>query len=85
MPGSLEVGFDYHWGLPRNHNDIVRAYVENHQLFGLDRTSSFSKQIRDVQDVQGLLEERVDDYVNAILIDRVLHFIRENKENPFFL
>lgn len=85
-PGPIELGFDYHWGVPRNHNDEIRGYVENHKLFGLDPDQPFQqadpeKGIK----VQGLLHERVDDKVNEVLTEKVIDFIRMNKEHPFFV
>ncbi|MGC6424166.1 MAG: sulfatase-like hydrolase/transferase, partial [Lentimonas sp.] len=90
-PGPLELGFDYHWGLPRNHNDTVRGYVENGRLIGLDpngtfQSGEFDRQTRSLKSpVQGLLEERQDDKVNSVLTGKVIDFIRENKEQPFFV
>jgi len=84
-PGPVELGFDYHWGLPRNHNDNIRGYVENHRLFGLDPNTPFKTAIGEDERVQGLLHERVDDKVNALLTERVLDFIRTNKDQPFFV
>jgi arylsulfatase A len=34
-PGPLEVGFDYHFGVPCNHGDVSGVFVENHRVFGL--------------------------------------------------
>ncbi len=34
-PGPLDLGFDYHWGIPTNHGDIVGAWVENDHVFGM--------------------------------------------------
>ncbi|WP_168432992.1 sulfatase family protein [Pontiella sulfatireligans] len=83
-PGPNELGFDYHWGLPRNHNDNIRGYVENHRLHGLDPDTPF-KTASDTERVQGLLQERLDDEVNAVLTGKVVDFIRANQENPFFV
>ena len=83
-PGPLEIGFDYHWGVPRNHNDGVRAFVENHKLYGLNPNSDY-KTATITERVQGLLHERVDDRVDSTLTAKVLDFILANKENPFFV
>ena len=84
-PGPVELGFDYHWGVPRNHNDNIRGYVENHRLFGLDPNAPFRVANGEEERVQGLLHEREDDKVNALLTERVLDFIRTNKDQPFFV
>jgi arylsulfatase A len=34
-PGPLELGFDYHFGVPSNHGDMTGVFVENHRVFGL--------------------------------------------------
>lgn len=90
-PGPLEVGFDYHLGLPRNHNDTVRSYVENHQLLGRDPEQPFQPSEYDQKNrklarpVTGLLEERKDDLVNKVLADKVIDFIRSSDDELFFV
>lgn len=34
-PGPLDVGFDYHFGVPSNHGDLTGVYVENRFVYGL--------------------------------------------------
>ena len=34
ITGPLEVGFDYHFGVPQNHNDSPRCFIENHDIVG---------------------------------------------------
>ena len=34
-PGPLELGFDYHFGVPCNHGDVSGIFVEDHRVFGL--------------------------------------------------
>ena len=34
ITGPLEVGFDYHFGVPQNHNDSARCFIENHDIVG---------------------------------------------------
>lgn len=84
-PGPNELGFDYHWGVPMNHNDDCRGYMENNKLFGLDPNIPYQKANKKGRRVQGLLQERVDDKVNAVLTGKVTDFIRDNKEHPFFV
>lgn len=90
-PGPLDLGFDYHWGVPRNHNDTIRSYVENDRLYGLDPQAQFQASEIDKKNrslrrpVEGLLQERQDDKVNAVLTEKVVDFIQSNKEEPFFV
>ncbi len=34
-PGPLEIGFDYHFGVPSNHGDLTGVFVKNHYVYGL--------------------------------------------------
>jgi arylsulfatase A len=34
-PGPLEIGFDYHFGVPSNHGDLTGVFVENRYVYGL--------------------------------------------------
>ncbi len=34
-PGPLDIGFDYHFGVPANHGDLTGIYVENRHVYGL--------------------------------------------------
>lgn len=34
-PGPLDIGFDYHFGVPSNHGDLTGIYVENRFVYGL--------------------------------------------------
>ncbi len=85
-PGPLELGFDYHLGIASNHNDNVRTYVENHEL--LNRIPGVRFEMADPtkgKRVQGIHPERRDDEVDMTLTNRAMQFIRENRNEPFFL
>lgn len=34
-PGPLDIGYDYHFGVPSNHGDLTGIYVENRFVYGL--------------------------------------------------
>jgi len=34
-PGPLDIGFDYHFGVPANHGDLTGVFVENRYVYGL--------------------------------------------------
>ena len=40
-PGPKEIGFDYHFGVPTNHGDPTRCFVENDRVYGLRQGHSF--------------------------------------------
>ena len=39
-PGPLDIGFDYHFGVPSNHGDLTGVYVEDRFVYGL-RSGTF--------------------------------------------
>jgi arylsulfatase A len=79
-PGPLEIGFDYHFGVPSNHGDLSGVYVENHWVYGLDKASPstpnppyFSMQQRKGQAPKTLelnAPKRIDEEVMAMLTDK---------------
>lgn len=84
ITGPLEAGFDYHFGVPQNHNDAYRAYIENHDIVGRKEGEPFRiDKGRDFP--EGLAQARVEDQVSETLVTKALHFIEENRERPFFL
>ena len=82
-PGPNDIGFDYHWGVPGNHNDSYRCFIENDRIYGLDPNAKYERARRNER-VKGLLFERVDDQVDSMLTVKAINFIRQNKNNPFF-
>lgn len=81
-PGANEVGFDYHLGLPSNHNDGFKTYVENHKLLWLkDDVIELPKQPAPDQ----LTQVRHDDEVDSTLTAKAIEFITANQEQPFFV
>jgi arylsulfatase A-like enzyme len=81
-PGALEIGFDYHFALPSNHNDNFKTYVENHRLLWLKESIT---DLPDKPTINQLTQVRYDDEVESTLTSKGINFIRENREGPFFL
>lgn len=82
--GPLEVGFDYHFGVPSNHNDSTRAFIENHDIVGREPGVPF--EIVKGRDLPiGLAQPRIEDEVDATLTSKAISFIRRNSNGPFFL
>lgn len=84
ITGPLEVGFDYHFGVPSNHNDSTRAFIENHDLVGRKPGEEF-RIVKGQDFPEGLAQPRVDDQVDSTLTKKAVAFIRKNAANPFFL
>ena len=84
ITGPLEVGFDYHFGVPSNHNDSTRAFIENHDLVGRKPGEDF-RIVRGRDFPEGLAEPRIEDQVDSTLTKKAVAFVRKNAEKPFFL
>ncbi|MBI4625157.1 MAG: arylsulfatase [Verrucomicrobia bacterium] len=82
-PGPLELGFDCQFGVPQNHNDITRVFVENHRVFGL-RSSTLTP----APGKLGLdAPERDDPRTMQELTDRAVTWLgkQRGRPSPFFL
>jgi len=82
-PGPLELGFDYQFAVPQNHNDITRVFVENHRVFGLR-----SAKLTPVPGKLGLdAPERDDPKTMGDLTQRAVDWLvqRAGEPAPFFL
>lgn len=82
-PGPLELGFDYQFAVPQNHNDITRVFVENHRVFGLR-----SARLAPVPGKLGLdAPERDDPKTMGDLTDRAVAWLDQQagRPAPFFL
>jgi arylsulfatase A-like enzyme len=82
-PGPLELGFDYQFAVPQNHNDITRVFVENHKVFGLR-----SDKLTPSPGKLGLdAPERDDPKTMEQLTDRAVAWLekQQGQGSPFFL
>jgi len=82
-PGPLELGFDYQFAVPQNHNDITRVFVENHHVFGLR-----SAKLTPVPGKLGLdAPERDDPKTMGDLTERAVAWLdkQAGQPAPFFL
>lgn len=84
ITGPLEVGFDYHFGVPTNHNDSTRAFIENHDLVGRKQGEDY-RIVKGQDFPDGLAEPRVEDQVDSVLTEKAVAFLRRNAAKPFFL
>ncbi len=84
ITGPLEVGFDYHFGVPQNHNDSSRAFIENHDLVGRKPGEEY-RIVKGRDFPEGLAEPRIEDAVDTTLTQKAVDFIRRSAEKPFFL
>ena len=81
-PSANELGFDYHFALPTNHNDGFKTYVENHRLLWLrEGVTDLPKK----PNIDQLTQVRFDDEGDTTLTNKGIDFIKENRNRPFFL
>ncbi|MEX0720747.1 MAG: arylsulfatase [Balneolaceae bacterium] len=97
-PGPLELGFDYYYGIPVLNSHPPFVYVENHNVLGLDendplvygeeaKTREFDEKF-DIDEFGGgeaAHELYKDREVGTTLKNKAINWIKDNKENPFFL
>jgi arylsulfatase A len=84
ITGPLEAGFDYHFGVPMNHNDPLRVFIENHDIVGRKPGEAFQPSKKGHLP-QGIAQPRVEDQVDTTLTAKAVGFIRQNRDQPFFL
>lgn len=83
-PGPKDVGFDYHFGVPSNHGDLTRCFVENDRVVGLKPGEPFELAAKGGP-AKGLAERRVDDRVDITLTEKAVAWLDKNHDKPFFL
>ena len=84
ISGPLNVGFDYHFGVPSNHNDDTRLFIENDDIYGRKPGEPY-RIVKGEDFPEGVATPRVEDQVDKTLTDKAVAFIERNAEGPFFL
>ena len=87
-PGPLDVGFDYHFGVPQNHGDATGIYVRNRRAVGLrsNRVEPFGRTPYGRQFLGFDAPHRVDENVmDELTTDAVEWLRKQHPETPFFL
>ena len=84
ISGPLDVGFDYHFGVPTNHNDKYRCFIENGDIYGRKEGEDY-RLVKGQQMPEGLAKPRVEDQVDTTLTKKAVEFIEKNHDSPFFL
>lgn len=87
-PGPLDIGFDYHFGVPQNHGDATGIYVRNRKVVGLrsNQVEPFGKTPYGRQFYGFDAPHRVDENVMGELTTEAVEWLgKQNAEAPFFL
>ncbi|MBN8734171.1 MAG: arylsulfatase [Acidobacteria bacterium] len=88
QPGPLDIGFDYHYGVPQNHGDATGIYVRNRETVGLRSTTvQPSGKTPYGRPFLGFdAPHRVDENVmDELTTDAIQWLERQNAHTPFFL
>ncbi len=97
-PGPLELGFDHYFGVPVVNSHPPFVYVENHHVIGLVPEDPFvyGKKAKTKEIFEKMKLDQIggadaahalyDDYmVGTKLVEKSLEWIKEKKDEPFFL
>jgi len=87
-PGPNDVGFDYHFGVPNNLDDLHKVYIENDRIYGLrsDKIEAWGKSFYGDQPYKGYdAPQRKCDEVMAYTCKKATDWIINNKDQPFFM
>ena len=87
-PGPLDLGFDYHFGVPQNHDDKLGVYIENDQIYGIrsDRIQPYSRSYYGDRYIGYDAPQRINEEVMELLTEKSVNWIKEqSSEDPFFL
>ena len=87
-PGPLDLGFDYHFGVPQNHDDALGVFIENDHIYGIrsDRVHPYSRSFYGQRYIGYDAPQRVNKDVMEVLTDKSVDWIKQqSSENPFFL
>ncbi len=97
-PGPLELGFDYYFGVPVVNSHPPFVYVENHRVLGLvsEDPLQYGKRAKTKVFPEKMGLELIggadaahtlydDNYVGTRLTEKSLIWIKDHKDQPFFL
>lgn len=87
-PGPLDLGFDYHFGVPQNHGDMWGVYVENDRVYGLrsDRLQPYSRTFYGTKYAGLDAPQRENKKVMEDLTNKSIEWLKQqNRDKPFFL
>ena len=87
-PGPNDIGFDYHFGLPQNLDDMLRVWIENDGVYGLrsKKTSAYAKCFYGKPYVGIDAPQRNREEASEFLTAKAVDWLKQtNRNKPFFL
>lgn len=91
VPGPNQLGFDYHFGLPQNLDDLLRVWIENETIYGLRsrKTSPYARSYYGAEYVGFDAPQRSREEAMEFLTRKASEWIkrchRNHPDKPFFL
>ena len=87
-PSLLDLGFDYHFGVPQNHGDKMGVYIENDHIYGIrsDKIEAYSRTFYGPQYYGFDAPQRKNIECMEMLTEKTLDWLSyQRKDTPFFL
>ena len=87
-PGANDVGFDYHFGVPNNFDDLKKVYIENDRIWGLrsHKIEPYGMSFYRKPYVGFDAPQRVSNEVMEFTTQKAIDWINEpNASEPFFM
>ncbi len=87
-PGPLDLGFDYHFGVPQNHDDALGVFIENDHIYGIrsSKIHPYSRSFYGQRYIGFDAPQRVNEDVMEVLTDKSVDWLKQQSiDNPFFL
>lgn len=87
-PSPLDLGFDYHFGVPQNHGDKMGVYIENDHIYGIrsDKIQAYSRTFYGPQYYGFDAPQRKNIECMEMLTEKTVDWLsQQSSEEPFFL
>ncbi len=87
-PGPLDLGFDYHFGVPQNHGDKMGVYIENDHIYGIrsNKIQAYSRTFYGPQYYGFDAPQRKNIECMEMLTEKTIDWLSvQSSEEPFFL
>lgn len=87
-PGPNDIGFDYHFGLPQNLDDMLNVWIENDRIYGLrsKKTSAYAKCYYGSPYIGFDAPQRCREKDSEFLTAKAVEWLQaQKKDAPFFL
>lgn len=87
-PGPLELGFDYHFGVPQNHGDKMGVFIENDHIYGIrsNKIAPYSRTFYGPQYYGFDAPQRSNTETMEVLTEKTIDWLSlQSSKTPFFL